>query len=137
MNIPRTLVFVLALFLVTGYSAAAFAMNWYLIAPDQKDMSNPMVSTRMHSGPVVGPLDGATQGRYESRPQCESGRRELIEGWRKASVIKRGGWDRFGLRSPSDFIRCVPANDPQLHRTAGNPTAPTLEMYVNVKNRLR
>lgn len=35
-------------------------------------------------------------------------------------IMKRVGWERFGLRSASEFIRCVPDNDPQLAKT---PTA--------------
>jgi hypothetical protein len=122
--------------LAFAYASSAFATGWYLMAPEQGTMSNPMASSRLNHGSVVGPLHATSQGAYDSREQCEAARGDLVGKWRKLGTIKRGGWDRFGLRSPDEFIRCVASNDQQLKQTAsaaGTP-APSMDLFINVKS---
>jgi hypothetical protein len=112
-------------------ATAAHAETWYLMAPDEKILSNPKVAIRMEHGPVMGPLEFISRAKFSTRAECEPERQKLVTQWRQLSVIKRGGWNRYGFTSPSEFIRCVRGDDPQLKRATGADTAPTMETFVN------
>jgi hypothetical protein len=117
---------------LTMPAAAATGEKWYLMAPDEKTMSNPRVAVNMEHGPVVGPLEFISVGEFSSRSDCEPARRKLIADWRSRAVIKRGSWDKYGFTSPSYFIRCVSADDPQLKKPlAGTDSVPSMETFVN------
>src|SRR5215469_10815133 len=111
--------------------AAANVQTWYLMAPDEKVVSNPRVAVRMEHGPVVGPLEFISRAKFSSRAECEPARQKLVAEWRRLSVIKRGGWNKYGFTSPSIFVRCVPADDPQLKKHGGPDTLPSMETFVN------
>ena len=117
----------LALTLILAMTTAAHAATWYLMAADIDAMSNPSVADRMSKGSRLGPLLLTAQSEFPSREKCEPARDELVQNWRKQSVIKRGGWSKYGLTTPASFIRCVPATDPHLTktRTAGQAGATT------------
>jgi hypothetical protein len=111
---------------------AAQTHMWYLMAPDEKVVSNPRVAIRMEHGPVMGPLDFTARAKFSSRAECEPARQQLVTAWRQDSVIKRGSWDRYGFTSPSIFIRCVRADDPQLKKSNTGADAPqSMETFVN------
>jgi hypothetical protein len=113
-------------------ATAAQVQTWYLMAPDEKIVSNPRVAVRMEHGPVMGPLEFTTRGKFSSRAECEPARRKLVTAWRQLSVIKRGSWDKYGFTSPSILVRCVPADDPQLKRLhTGADALPSMETFVN------
>jgi hypothetical protein len=112
--------------------AAAQAQTWYLMAPDEKVLSSPRIAVSMEHGPVVGPLQFISRVKFSSRADCEPSRQKLITEWRQLSVIKRGGWNKYGFTSPSVFVRCVPADDPQLKKSpAGADALPSMETFVN------
>jgi hypothetical protein len=113
-------------------ATAAQAQTWYLMAPDEKIVNNPRVAVRMEHGPVMGPLEFTTRGKFSSRAECEPPRQKLVTAWRQLSVIKRGSWDKYGFTSPSILVRCVPADDPQLKGLhAGADALPSMETFVN------
>jgi len=111
--------------------AAANVQTWYLMAPDEKVVSNPRVAVRMEHGPVVGPLEFISRAKFSSRAECEPARQKLVTEWRQLSVIKRGSWNKYGFTSPAAFVRCVPADDPQLKLHAGADSLPSMETFVN------
>lgn len=111
-------------------ASAAQAQSWYLMAPDEKIVSEPSVATRMERGPVMGPLEFISREKFSSRAECEPARDQLVTKWRQLSVIKRGSWNRYGFTSPSIFVRCVPANDPQLKKR-GPESRPLMETFIN------
>ena len=116
-------------------AAASPESDWFLMAPDEKIVSSPSTAIRMEHGPVVGPLKFTSRGEFPSRAECEPARQKIVTQWRQLSVIKRGSWDRYGFNSPSVFVRCIPANDPQLKRTPTNAEAPpTMETFLNRPN---
>ncbi len=123
--------FWLAMFGAMVSLAATQSQTWYLMAPNEKIVSAPEVAVRMEHGPVLGPLEFLTRARFGSRAECEPARLQLVNQWRQLSVIKRGSWNRYGFTSPSEFVRCVPADDPQLKRTGGPDTPPSLETFIN------
>ena len=125
---------ILALAFILVMATAAHAGTWYLMAADLNDMSNPSVGERMSSGPRLGPLHLTSQAQFPSREECEPARDKLVEAWRRQSVVKRGGWDRYGITTPAVFIRCVADSDPHLKRRGDS--APMLEIYLN-KRRFR
>jgi hypothetical protein len=50
----------------------------------------------------------------------------------RLSVIKRGSWDKYGFTSPSAFVRCVSADDPQLKKLrAGADDGRSMETFLN------
>ena len=110
--------------------AAAQEQTWYLMAPDEKVVSDPGVAIRMEHGPVMGPLVFTSRDTFPSRPQCESARQKLVTDLRQLSVIKRGSWDRYGFTSPSVFTRCVKSDDPMLKRSSAD-APPSMETFVN------
>jgi hypothetical protein len=115
---------------------AAQAQTWYLMAADEKTVSEPRVSIRMEQGPVMGPLEFTSRAKFSSRAQCESARQKLIGEWRQRSAIKRGSWDKYGFTRPSVFIRCVPADDPQLKKSrASGHASRSIETFVNRPSR--
>jgi hypothetical protein len=113
-------------------ATTAQAQTWYLMTPDVKVMSNPMVAVRMEHGPVMGPLEFTSHAQFSSRAECEPARQKLIAEWWKLSVIKRGSWDKYGFTSPSAFVRCVSADDQKLKKpSAGADALPSMETYVD------
>jgi hypothetical protein len=113
-------------------ATGAQAQTWYLMAPDEKIMSNPRVAVTMEHGPVVGPIEFTSRARFSSRAQCEPARQKLVTDWRLLSVIKRGSWDKYGFTSPSVFVRCVPSDDPLLKKmAAGTDALPVMETFIN------
>jgi hypothetical protein len=105
---------------------------WYLMAPDEKILSNPRVAVRMEHGPVLGPLEFTSRGKFLSRAECEPARQKLVAQWRQLSVIKRGSWDKYGFTSPSAFVSCVSADDPQLKKShAGSDAGPWMQTFLN------
>ena len=112
--------------------AAAQEQTWYLMAPDEKVVSDPGVAIRMEHGPVMGPLEFISRAKFSSRAECEPARQKLVTEWRQLSVIMRGSWNKYGFTSPSVFVRCVPADDPQLKKShAGGDSLPSMETFVN------
>ncbi len=123
---------VLATIAVTMLSATrARADTWYLMAPDEKIVSEPRVAIRMEHGPVMGPLEFISHGQFSSRAECEPARQKLVTAWRQLSIIRRGTWDRYGFTSPSVFVRCVRADDPQLKRSQAGDAPPSMETFVD------
>ena len=115
------------------WATVAYAQTWYLMAADEKIVSNPRVASRMERGPVMGPLEFTSRDSFPARAQCESARRKLITDMRQLSVIRRGHWDRYGFTSPSVFSRCVGSNDSILRRSSAD-APPTMETFVNRPN---
>jgi hypothetical protein len=86
----------------------------------------------MEHGPVVGPLEFTTRGKFSSRAECEPERQKLVMEWRRLSVIKRGSWDRYGFTSPSVFVHCIRADDPHLKKSNASADAlPSMETFLN------
>jgi hypothetical protein len=107
---------------------AAHAANWYLMAADEKAISQPDVAATMIKGSVTGPVRFTSRGEYESRARCESHRHKLVQSWRRHSIIARGGWAKHGFTSPNVFVQCISAADPRLARTPGAP--PTVDLLL-------
>jgi hypothetical protein len=115
------------IFLAMGFvlltSTAAHAATWYLMAADVDEMSNPSVADRMSKGSILGPLQFTSQAEFPSREKCEPARDALVDVWRRRSVIKRGGWDKYGIATTAGFIRCVPDTDPHLTKSRADDRA--------------
>ncbi len=121
-----------AIALIMLSATTAQAQTWYLMAPDEKILSNPRVTIRMEHGPVMGPLEFISRAKFSSRAECEPARQKLVTEWRQLSVIKRGSWNKYGFTSPGAFVRCVPADDPQLKKIhTGADGLPSMETFVN------
>jgi hypothetical protein len=115
---------VLTLLLLSGTVQAA---TWFLMAADIKAISQPKAANMMVKGSVAGPIRFTAQGNFESRPECESRRQEMVQSWRHHSITARGGWARLGFTSPNVFAQCVSADDPRLSKASGaNPTMDVL-----------
>ncbi len=106
------------------------------MAADAKLVSNPSVADRLVKGAVLGPLELISKGEFPSREDCEPSRDQLIAAWRKQGLIMRGGWDKYGIRGPGDFIRCVPDTDPHLTKsTTGDRPRGTRSLEVLLRNK--
>lgn len=133
--IPATMTrLFVAIVLVLVVSVSAHAGTWYLMAADLKVVTNPSVADRLHQGSRLGPLQLTSQGEFSSRDDCEPARNKLADAWRKQTVNKRGGWDKYGITSPGGFIRCVPDTDPHLTKSrASSKEAPSVEAYLTIR----
>jgi hypothetical protein len=117
-------------------STSVHAGTWYLMAADLKVVSNPSVADRLYQGSRLGPLQLTSQGEFSSRDECEPARKKTIDVWRRESVTKRGAWDKYGINSPGEFIRCVPDTDPHLTKSSVNDRAnegPSIEVFLRIR----
>ena len=123
----------LTITLILLLTSSAHAETWYLMAADIKVVSNPHVADRLYQGSRLGPIQLTSQGKFSSRNECEPARKRLIEEWRKQTPIRPGAWSRYGITSPSEFIRCIPDTDPHLTKSPANgetKEGPSLEIYL-------
>jgi hypothetical protein len=116
--------------LISMLATTVQAETWYLMAPDEKIVTDPRAAIRMEHGPVVGPFEFTSRGSFSSRAECEPAKQKLVMQWRQLTVITRGSWGRYGFTSPSEFLRCVSSDDPQLKK-AGAGGSPTMETFIN------
>ena len=119
--------------LILLFSAGAQAETWYLMAADIKVVSNPHVADRLYQASRLGPIQLTSQGKFPSRGECEPARNKLIQNWRQQSPNTRGSWNKYGITSPGEFIRCIPGTDPHLTKSPTNDYAkesPSLEIYL-------
>jgi len=106
------------------------------MAADAKVVSDPSVADRLVKGAVLGPLELSSRGEFSSREDCEPSRDQLIAAWREQGLILRGGWNKYGIRGPGDFIRCVPDTDPHLTKsTTDDRRKGTRSLEVLLKNK--
>jgi hypothetical protein len=117
---PRPPRILLAMLLTLFSFGVARADTWYLMAADEKFMSEPEIATRMSRGSTVGPIHLASRAEFPSRDKCEAARPALIGDWRKRGVITRGSWNRHGFSSPDAFILCTSDADPRLAKSSVN-----------------
>ena len=127
-----------AALILLGIAELAHANSWYLMAADEKKLSEPGVAAIMYRGSSVGPLSFVSRGAFKSRSQCELNRRKLIDDFRKRSVIAHGGWAKHGISSPSVFTQCVSDTDPRLVKMpAGGDGRPTMDILLHTTKALR
>jgi len=100
------------------FATSAQAETWYLMAPNEKEMSSSGVAREKHKGSVVGPIHFESRAEFPSRAQCEPARQKVIKDWRRATVMMLGSWNDLGFTSPSEFVRCVSSGDPRLVRSS-------------------
>jgi hypothetical protein len=127
---------IVAVVLLLVLATSAHAARWYLMAADATVVSNPSVADRLVKGAVMGPLELSSKGEFSSREDCEPSRDQLIATWRNQGLIMRGGWNKYGIRSPGEFIRCVPSTDPHLTKSTADdrPNGPrSLEILLRNK----
>lgn len=124
----------LVMFLTLSSVTAAHAETWYLMAPDQRVMSEPDAAIKMSRGSMVGPIHVTSTAEFSSQQKCEAARPRLIDDWRRRSVMTRGSWTRHGFNNPSDFILCVFAGDPRLalapYHVAGIHNARSMDLWL-------
>lgn len=120
------------------FAATAHAETWYLMAADEKVISEPQAANMMSKGSMVGPVHFASQGEFGSRHECETDRHQLIHGWRKHSIIARGGWAKHGINNPNAFAQCVSDADPRLVKSAAAAdvkTGRTMDILLHARRR--
>jgi hypothetical protein len=120
------------------FAGAAHAENWYLMAADEKVLSDTQAASVMSKGSMVGPVHFSSQGEFNSRHECETDRHKLIHDWRKHSIIARGGWAKHGITTPNAFAQCIPADDPRLVKAsapADAKTGPTMDILLHARRR--
>jgi hypothetical protein len=100
-------------------TTVAYAESWYLMAADEKVISDRKAANMMDKGAVVGPVRFTSTADFSSRDDCETSRVELVQEWRKQSIIARGGWTKHGFTTPNVFAQCVSASDPRLKSATG------------------
>jgi hypothetical protein len=136
-----------ALLAVTLFATSAQAETWYLMVPNEKEMSSSHAATVKKKGPVAGPIHFESREEFPSRQQCEPARQKMNDQWRRDSVIKRGSWNELGLTSPNEFILCVPSGDPRLvkpsvqtavrSQAGERSSGPSMDINIPLKTRWR
>jgi hypothetical protein len=119
-NLDKLLIVMLAVVL---FATSAQAETWYLMYPNEKEMSSSRAASVKNKGSVAGPIHFESRAEFPSRRQCEPARQKVINDWRRASVVMRGSWNELGFASPSEFVRCVSSGDPRLVRSSSAQAA--------------
>jgi hypothetical protein len=142
-NLDKLSIMMLAVVL---FATSAQAETWYLMAPNEQQMSSSHEASVKKLGSVVGPIHFESRAEFPSRGQCEPARQKVIDDWRRASVMTLGSWNALGFNSASEFVRCVSSGDPRLvkssARTAGQTHGPSdlspgPSMDINIPIRAR
>jgi hypothetical protein len=115
------------------FAATAYAETWYLMAADEKVISEGKAAATMSKGSVVGPLRFTSRGEFSNRSECETDRHKLLTDWQRHSLMARGGWSRRGFTTPNAFAQCLSESDPRLVKTPG--AAPSAELTLRVPKR--
>lgn len=127
----------LGMFLMLLFVTPACAETWYLMAPDQKVMSEPEAATKVGRGAIVGPIHVTSTAEFPSQQKCEATRPRLIDDWRRRNVMTRGSWTRHGFNDPSDFILCISTRDPRLalgpYHIAGIHDVRSMDLWLPAK----
>ena len=119
----RVKIVLIATFAAVLFAATVHAETWYLMAADEKVMSEPQTANVMSKGSMVGPVHFISQGEFNSRHECETDRHKLIHDWRKHSIIANGGWAKHGITTPNAFAQCISDAD-RAWRNRRPPPAP-------------
>jgi hypothetical protein len=109
------------------FATSAQAETWYLMVPNEKEMSSSHAASVKKKGPVAGPIHFESRAEFPSRERCEPARQKVINQWRRDSVIVRGSWNELGFTSPSDFVLCASSKDPRLVKSSIQTAARTQE----------
>jgi hypothetical protein len=123
-NLDKLSIMMLAVVL---FATSAQAETWYLMAPNEQQMSSSHEASVKKLGSVVGPIHFESRAAFPSRGRCEPARQKVIDDWRRASVMVLGSWNALGFTSPSEFIRCVSSEDPRLVKSSARTASQTQE----------
>jgi hypothetical protein len=132
---PRIL---FALLLMLFFAPAARAEPWYLMAADEKLMTEPEIAGRLSQGSKVGPIHFTSRAKFSSREKCEAARPGLVDDWRRRNIIRQGSWNRHGFSTPNSFILCTSGADPRLAKSPVSAEAGlSMDISLNVPGRAR
>lgn len=121
---------------VVLFAATAHAETWYLMAADEKALSQPQAANMMSKGSMVGPVHFSSQSEFNSRHECEADRHKLIHDWRQHSIIAKGGWAKHGINNPNAFAQCISGADPRLVKSAAAADVkPTMDILLHARRR--
>jgi hypothetical protein len=124
----------LAVPLLIFFAATARAESWYLMTADAKVMSESDIVTTLSQGSKVGPIPLKSSAQFPSRESCEAARPDVINAWRKDSVMAKGSWNRHGYSSPTVFILCISDNDPRLAKSPSSTENPrSMDLWLKPK----
>jgi hypothetical protein len=110
MPVSRTIVVICALIM---FVSPAMAETWYLMAPDPRQLQDPMVLHRMEQGGVTSSLQLTSRASFATRAQCEVARRKMANDWRNGR-LNNMEWHQIGTASPDWFITCAAGSDPHM-----------------------
>jgi|SRR5579885_1545153 len=91
----------------------ALAETWYLMAPDPKELKDPMALHRMEQGMVTSTLQLTSVASFSSRAECEVARRKFADDWRNGK-LNNMEWHQIGTTSPDWFVTCASGTDPHM-----------------------
>jgi hypothetical protein len=120
--------------LVAGTVSAG---TWYLMAGDEKALSEPDAAVLLSRGTSVGPIHMVARGKFQSRDRCETERHKVIHEFRKQGMIGRGGWTRHRIRSPSVFTQCVESTNPRLEKASAGESGLWMDVLIHPAKVLR
>jgi hypothetical protein len=99
------------------FAVSADAEDWYLMAPYENVMENPMGAHQLAPGATNpnSPLTFISHGTYSNALECDVARRQLMQQWRRDGSISEQQFRQWG--GASIFFFCVPSSNPHLTKS--------------------
>src|SRR5215469_5868027 len=104
----------LGLLTIIFITTSAQAELWYLMAPHESLMDNPMGAHELEQGGPNSLLKLISQGTFSSLADCDVGRQKLMQKWRTHGGLSAQQFRQWG--EPYAFFLCTPSSDPHLKK---------------------
>ena len=108
-------------------AAPARAEDWFLMAPYENVLDNPMSVHELSPNAANSPVSLISHGTFSSQGDCNSARIRLMQEWRDHGTLSEQQFHQYG--GASMFFRCVLASDPHLVMTPGDLPKMTLSFF--------
>ncbi len=99
------------------FAVPARAETWFLMAPFENVMDNPMSVHQLGPNAANSPVTLISHGNF-SHGDCDNSRQKLMQEWREHGRLSAQQYRQYG--GPGLFFRCVAGSDPHLVKSPGS-----------------
>jgi hypothetical protein len=105
-------------------ATSARAENWFLMAPYENVMDNPMAVHQLAPEAANSPVMLVSHATFASHGECASARVKMMQQWRERGSLSAQQFRQYG--GPSFLFRCAAESDPHLVKSPGGSATMTL-----------